>query len=373
MSDLIQRFLAELKKRKIPLKRAAQQGDLAVSRIRRLSRGETDQLSADAVRRIAMQCDDPAAFLSKVFAIDLRGKGRSPSVAAPAPVRGLVEPPGKFDGRYWVVEDGQTVPAIMGFPQTIAVLTNTNFAVPEEALHFAFRCNGWASWSAQHGLAEIHYDRRAIIPTVAAKISDMIRMSRDIVRYRIADGGPNVGLYTPEEAILRLGRRIRAGRPVPGSWLDVAVPFGETHERLRALVASYERGMNRPADLMPLLESGLASLYSIVPDDGEAICLQIGKRWNVPTHIDVGLRVLDRKDNLVYAAMIERHIGDVVRRAKPAVTRLGVDFGRGRRVVYDRLALPFRMSDVDYVLTTSHVISDTATSQPNPLPQGGRA
>ncbi|HND56869.1 MAG TPA: hypothetical protein PLV92_30830, partial [Pirellulaceae bacterium] len=150
-------------------------------------------------------------------------------------------------------------------------------------------------------------------------------------------------------------------RPTPPDWVDVEVEVSDADERLRRVLAS--RFQDDPlGHMVRMLRDGESSLFSVRA--GEAYCYHIGSKFNVPTQSETGMRVLDRTNHVQYSAMIDRHIVKANRVSKPTVSRIGVDFGF-RRILYERLALPFRLDDRDFVLTTSKVLQDSAPAALN--------
>lgn len=353
MTRIVDKFFAELDRLGIPMKKTALLGGVNVVNLRRLKRGETDTLDVEVVGRVARRLLDPKRFILAVFDSAFE-PGAPVATALPMPAPGSIE-----NGAHLLVDNGDVVPAPRGLAEAVSDVTAQRFASPLEAIRHATHYNGWAGWQAANGVGELHYDRDSVDPGIVARLIDMIRMHRNIVRYRIRDGRKSEQLLTVEETVLLLGRRVRAAKRPPDGWIDETLPYAELDPAHRELVDRFDRGATGGDALFPLLETGRASLYSIIPEDREAHCIDIGRAWDVPTRTDVGKRVLDRKDNIVYSAMIDRHIVAAASAEKPTATRLGVDFGNGRRVIYDRLALPFAMGSTSCVLTTSTIREDT--------------
>ncbi len=353
---VIDEFFKALDRRGIALKAAARMSDTDVVKLRRIRNGETKSLDIDVFHKVALAVTDQREFIIEVLGIDVDPQKAASVLALTsrlAAVQGSI-------AAHWLVDDGSSIPAPAGLAAGVGDITGARIADPEEAIERACRVNGWIGWSGSNGIAELRYDFDTVDPTIAAQAVGLIRSQRDTVRYRIRDGRPGGLMLTPEEAVLVLERRIRAGRRPPPGWIDRELPIAEADKRLRALVEAFTRGANTPADLIPMLDGGLASLYSVSSHEREAFCIQIGQRFNSPTVQDAGKRVLDRRENVVYSAMVDRHVIEAALRGQPAVTRLGIDFDGKRQVIYDRLALPFSMAGNSYVLTTSTIHKDTS-------------
>ncbi len=365
ISDL---FFEATARRHISLKAIARIGGCSAISVERLKSGETKKLDVELVYRVARTLPDGDAFIQEVMP-GLSGTRMSPELASiDSKLSEICQLFTSSGGQIrsepfrpvWCLDDGTCVHVADDFASTARQVAGIPAGDRGNAIDFVCRGFGWVAVGERAGFGLLAFDRAHVDPRACTKaLSVMEAMPYERVRIEVCGEEPVLEAIGDARRILE--RRIRASRPTPPDWVDVEVEVSDADERLRRVLAS--RFQDDPlGHMVRMLRDGESSLFSVRA--GEAYCYHIGSKFNVPTQSETGMRVLDRTNHVQYSAMIDRHIVKANRVSKPTVSRIGVDFGF-RRILYERLALPFRLDDRDFVLTTSKVLQDSAPAALN--------
>ncbi len=359
ISDL---FFQAVARRNLPLKTIARIGNCSTISIERLKAGDTRKLDIELVYKVACTLPDPAEFLQEVLPglsrtkpsaelVDIRERiGEikhliDTKIAAPAPFRPA-----------WCLDDGTSIPVVDDFATTARRIAGIPENDPGDVIDYVCRGFGWVAIGEGDGFGLLIFDRTHVDARACLKALAILHdLPYDRVRVPAGDDHPTLEWTSDAQRILE--RRVRASQRTPNDWVDVEVPVGEADAGLRGILET--RFYDDPlTNLVKMLGHGESSLFAV--KSGEAFCYHIGSKFNAPTQAEIGMRVLDRSHHIQYSAMIDRHIVKAARDDRPTVSRIGVDFGF-RKILYERLALPFRLDGRHFVLTTSKILQDSVS------------
>jgi hypothetical protein len=349
MPNVRERFLEALSRRRIRLAHAARICGTSADTFERLSAGLTRKVNADWLQAIAasLPITDRLAFLREVVL--------TPDAKSTERLAGVESG--------WISDEGEFLSAPDGLVEEARRRLGTPGEGYGDVRAFVARGFGWAGIEpVGHDGMRVTFDRLALTGAAAVALEDAIHASR--ARFALVGmGEPNAPLqkFETREFGAVVARLIRARTPIPKGWVDMRMPYGELKPELRSVLESGAAG-DMAHYFVEMLKGGTTSLFKIV--DGEAVCLHIGSRFNVPTRRWIGSRVLDRTQLVPYAAMIDRHAREAAERAQPEARVLRVDFGT-HWTAYQKLILPFRLDDATFVATTSVVLEESSSRPPN--------
>ncbi len=362
-STVEMRFFRAAQDRGENLKSLARLAGTSYIRMKRLNAGTSRNLTAALVEKVALRMRDPERFLAEVYAgvvredpgaravdrlgekIDALGARIDAQAVRPAGVPSC-----------WVLDDG-SVHAVKDGDFAAAARMLAGLGAGGDAVDYVCRGFGWIAIAPASGEdpAAVRLDRGNVDITACRTVAGLLARAPDAVQFLVHDGIDSARSESRAGVVRLLERRIAAQRRTPFGWIDEEIPLDEASGDLREIIDSGACG-HVAAHADRILATDRASLFAITQD--EALCLHIGRGYRVPTERDVGMRVLDRMRHPHYASLVDRHIVRASKLGRPTLTRVGADFG-GRRILYERLALPYALGSLPAVLTTSRVISDT--------------
>jgi DNA-binding Xre family transcriptional regulator len=349
MPNVRERLLEALSRRRIRLAQAARICGTSSDTFERLSAGLTRKVNADWLQAICatLAPTDRLAFLREVVLTPDAKSGERFAGVEPG----------------WIADDGEFLHAPDGLIEEARRRLGTPGENYGDVRAFVARGFGWVGIEpVGHEGMRVTLDRMAVTAAAAAALEDAILASR--ARFALVGlGAPDAPLQKFETRDLAtiVARMVRARTPIPKGWVDMPMPFGALKPELRSVLDSGAAG-NMAHRFVDMINAGGTSLFKVV--DGEAVCLHIGSRFNVPTRRWIGARVLDRTQLVPYAAMIDRHAREAAESAQPEARVLRVDFGT-HWTAYQKLILPFRLDDATFVATTSVVLEESSSRTPN--------